>query len=432
VRNTPRTRSETVLLPTPARLAVLRSAAWQAAERSLGTVARRLLGEVPLPLLRAWIVQGWLNLSAPVATAEIADRISLRELCDVGPSDDAPHRGDLDRLDVALGVDSEALRLRGELTALLAGADGRPVLSVVSPVYGAEAIVEELVRRVSDAAATITDRYEVVLVEDASPDGCWQRILAACERDDRVKGIRLSRNFGQHRAITAGLEHARGQWVAVMDCDLQDDPAFLVSLYCRAREGFDIVLAARPRRRHEWWRNLGAGLFHQALRLLGGSGWPVDAQIGTYSLLSRKAVEAFCRVGDADRHYHHVLRWLGFRVAFVPVEHRPRYAGRSAYTVPKLVRHFVAGITSRTDCLLHLALGASALFIMGSLLATVYLVTTYFLHGFKEGWTSTAVLILFGTGSVLFCVGVIGLYVGKIFEQVRPRPLYLIDESRNV
>jgi dolichol-phosphate mannosyltransferase len=396
---------------------------WEAAAESLRTVV-----DAPSrPLLRALLLQRWLHVNDEILLVELADRLSLRQFCGLSPSDRVPGVAELRAARDRLGVQGEALLRRVE-----AGwsATDRPLLSVVSPVYGAERLVGEFVRQVMVAAERLTPRFELVLVEDGSPDRSWEEIAAACRRDHRVKGLRLSRNFGQHRAITAGLAHARGDWVAVMDCDLQDDPADLARLLEKGQEGHDIVFTVKGRRRHGWLKNLGARVFSGLFNQLT-DGPRSSAQIGSFSLLNRRALDAFLRIGDVHRHYLMVLRWLGFRAAYVPVEHLARPSGRSSYGPRRLLRHALDGLTSQSDRLLWLALSASFAFLASSLGGVVFLVVSYLRSGFKEGWTSTVVLILLGTGAVLFSVGVVGIYVGKIFDQVRPRPLYLVQESAN-
>ncbi|HVR96521.1 MAG TPA: glycosyltransferase family 2 protein [Thermoanaerobaculia bacterium] len=309
--------------------------------------------------------------------------------------------------------------------------DDAPLLSIVSPVYRAEAIVPELVRRITEEVSPVTERFEIVLVDDRSPDLSWLRIVEACNRDRRVKGIQLSRNFGQHYAITAGLDHARGRWVVVMDCDLQDDPAYIRDLYDKARQGYDIVYTVKERREHGAAKNLSGRLFATALNWLS-SGRTANANVGAFSILSRRAVDAFRQVQDTHRHYLGVLRWLGFETAEITIRHRPRFEGRSSYTVRKLVRHAIDGFTSQSDRLLYIALGFGFLFFSASILSAVFLIVRYFLHGFKEGWTSTIVLILLSTSMILFSVGAVGIYIGKIFDQVKQRPLYLVQRKVNL
>jgi glycosyltransferase involved in cell wall biosynthesis len=305
-----------------------------------------------------------------------------------------------------------------------------PQLSIVSPVYHAGSIVDELVRRIVEAAGSVTPDFEIILVDDASADDSWARIVAAADKDPRVRGLRLSRNFGQHRAITAGLAQARGEHVVVMDCDLQDDPRFIPALVAKAREGFDVVLTTRVTRQHSWFRNFTAGLFFRIFNLL--TDWrPTDRRIGGFSIISRKVVTAYLRIGDVHRHYLLILGWLGFPQAVIPVEHGQRHSGRSTYTFGRLVRHALEGITSQSTRLLRISIGIGFAYVVTAALGVVYLVVSYYLHGFRAGWASTMVLLLGSTGLILMAIGILGIYLGNVFDQVRARPLYLVQDSVN-
>src|SRR5216110_1079281 len=184
-------------------------------------------------------------------------------------------------------------------------ADGSPLLSIVAPVFRSDAIVPEYVRRTCEGAAKVTQHFELLLVEDGSPDDSWSAIVRECDRDPRVKGLQLSRNFGQQPAITAGLAHARGRYVVVMDSDLQDDPDYIQDLYQKALEGFDIVFARKRIRRFGLWRNLSTRLYYALFRWLAAVDY--DAHIGAYSIVSRRVVEAFLQFGDYRRGYVIVL-----------------------------------------------------------------------------------------------------------------------------
>lgn len=394
-------------------------------------------GEADTVLLRMLLIARWYGLDDGAAVEEVEDRISLRRFCGLGLQEAVPDANVLRSFRLRLAGSPEGRALleeeaaRHPLEGLRHRAHPEPLLSIVSPVYRAEEIVAELVRRVKEEVSRITPDFEIILVDDGSPDRAWSRIEEACAADPQVKGVQLSRNFGQHHAITAGLDHARGRWVVVMDCDLQDDPKYIHALYEKAVEGHEIVYTVKEKREHGWFQNLGAHLFTTALNWLS-SGRAVSTRVGAYSILSRQVVDAFREMRDSHRHYLVVLRWLGFRSAEISIQHHKRYRGRSSYTLAKLLRHAVDGIASSSDRLLYLALGAGSLFLCASLAAAVYLVVLYFLHGFKEGWTSTVVLILLSTSMVLFSIGAVGIYVGKIFDQVKQRPLYLTRKKLNL
>ncbi len=380
---------------------------------------RRRLACVRLVLLAAHY-----GVSDEQALSELADRLSWRRFCGLGADEPAIDADELEAL-----RPTEADLVAEAPTGMPSGtARRRPQLSIVSPVYRAEELVDELVRRLVAAAGELTSDFEIILVDDGSPDGSWQHIAAAARSDPRIKGLRLTRNFGQHLALTAGLDRAAGEYVAVLDCDLQDDPLFLGRLWAKAREGYDIVYTRRARRAHGAAKNFGARLFAAVLNRLA-AGRLGDPAIGSYSMLSGRAVAAFRRVRDVHRHYLLVLRWLGFPTATVEIEHRPRPVGKSSYDLHRLLRHAVDGLTSQSDRLLYLALAGGLVFLVGALAAASWVVVGYFRHGFREGWASTVVIVLLATSAILLGLGVVGVYVGKVFDQVKQRPLYLVQEA---
>jgi len=309
----------------------------------------------------------------------------------------------------------------------------RPHLTVATPVYGAAAVVPELVARICDAARTITEEFEVLLVEDGSPDGSWDAVERECARDPRIKGIRLSRNFGQHPAITAALRHSEGAYVVVMDCDLQDDPAFIPDLYKKCTEGFDVVFARRRVRRFGWWKNLTARIYYAIFRWLAGVDY--DPQIASYSIVSRKVVDAFLQFGDYRRGYVIVLYWLGFSRGYVEVEHRERRDGRSGYSGLRLLAHALTITVTYSETPLHLSIYAGAILSLLSFLLGGWLIIRYYTSNVGQmalGWTSLIISHLFLSGLVLISLGVVGLYMGRIFEQVKQRPIFVVRETRNV
>ena len=308
-----------------------------------------------------------------------------------------------------------------------------PTLSIVSPVYKAEKIVPELVKRIAEACAAITPDFEIVLVEDGSPDHSWCAIEKECTAHPYVKGVQLSRNFGQHYAITAGLATAKGDTVAVMDCDLQDNPKYLAELYAAAQQGNDIVLTYKKVRRHGFFKNFAARIYFSIFNfLIENKEYEANKLVGAYSMLSRKAVDAFLSYKEYHRHYLTVIGMIGFRKTFVEVEHDKRFEGRSSYTFSKLVRHALNGITSQSDKLLRLSIGLGFFLFAGSLLWTATIVVMYFRTGLLNGYASTMGVILLGTGLILISIGVLGLYIGNIFAEVKGRPLYVIDKTLNL
>ena len=308
-----------------------------------------------------------------------------------------------------------------------------PYISIVSPVYRADKIVDELIKRIVEEVIKVTDDFEVILVEDGSPDNCWEKIKRNCAEDSRVKGIRLSRNFGQHFAITAGIEKAKGDCIVVIDCDLQDDPKYIPEMYNKIKEGYDIVYTFKEERKHSYFKNITATLFNLVFNyLLENKNIQSHKNIGAFSMISRKVADAFNSYNDFHRHYLMVLRWLGFKSCYLLVEHKERFSGTSSYTFSKLLKHAIDGITSQSDKLLRIFVNIGLIVSSLSFLSIMFIVILYFVQGFMSGWASLIVVLLFSTGIILTGIGVLGIYLGKTFEQTKNRPKYLIDEIINV
>ncbi len=308
----------------------------------------------------------------------------------------------------------------------------KPYISIVSPVYMAEKIVDELVKQVSEALQAITEDFEIILVEDGSPDNSWEKIEENCLRNKRVRGIKLSRNFGQHYAITAGLHHAEGEYVVVMDCDLQDDPKYIAHLLEKAKEGYDIVYTVKEKRAHSFVKNIFASLFNSVFNwLTEANRFKSHNDVGAFSMLSRKVVLAYRSFNDYQRHYLMVLRWLGFDSSFIKIEHKQRYSGSSSYNFSKLIDHAINGITSQSDKLLRLSIYVGLTFSILALCSAGYYIMRYLLYEVKAQWATLFIGILFSTGLILMSIGIVGIYIAKCFEQTKNRPLYLIDKILN-
>lgn len=307
----------------------------------------------------------------------------------------------------------------------------KPHLSIVSPVYRAEDCLQELYRRLVAAAEAITPDFELVLVEDGGPDRSWAVIEELAARDVRVKGIKLSRNFGQHYAITAGLDHADGDWVVVMDCDLQDQPEEIGKLYRKAQEGYDIVFARRAERQDSLLKTLPGLLFHAALIWL--TGMKSDRTVSNFSVCARRAILAFRSYRERDRAFVPIMHLVGFRRAYVDVHHAARFAGETSYTWGKLIAFATQNIVAASTRPLRMSI-RFGLFVSGSsLLFSIYLIVRYFTHRVSvAGWTSLAVLMSFFFGMLFIQLGVMGLYLGKVFETAKGRPLYHVAECLNM
>lgn len=304
------------------------------------------------------------------------------------------------------------------------------LFSVVSPVYGCEACLEQLVERIKIAIAPTGMALEIILVNDGSPDDSWSRIMELTALHSEVRGVRLSRNFGQHYAISAGIEHARGEWVAVMDCDLQDLPEELPRLINAARSGFDVVLAQRIERRDPPLKRMTSFLFFKLLSYL--TDVAQDHSTANFGVFSRKLIDTVNHMPEADRCFPLMVKWTGFKTVLVEVEHAKRLSGTSGYSFGKLVRLATNIVLSYSDKPLRLVVGVGLAFSMLAfliVLASIYLYLTGDIA--VAGFTSIVASIWLLGGIMIFCIGITGLYLGRLFNAAKARPYYVVSEYLN-
>ena len=303
-------------------------------------------------------------------------------------------------------------------------------LSIVSPVYHGEKMLNELVQRIHAAIKELTDDYEIILVNDCSPDLSWQKITEICSHDKKVKGINLSRNFGQPYAITAGLSYATGEYVAVIDCDLQNKPEDLPAMYRKAKEGYDIVSARRVVREDTFLKRLSSATFHRVYDFL--SGFKTDKAVAEFGIYSRKVVKVYCSIPEYSRSFVELVHTLGFKKTTVDVLHDHRLEGESSYNLYRLLKLSYDSIISNSNRPLHLAVSLGLIMSVLSFLMAIYNIFAKF-YGLNEvvGYTSTIFSIWFVGGLLLFMMGILGLYIGKIFDQVKGRPVFIVSETLN-
>jgi dolichol-phosphate mannosyltransferase len=303
-------------------------------------------------------------------------------------------------------------------------------ISVISPVYRAELIVDELVKRITVAVSAITDKYEIILVEDCGPDKSWAKIQEQCSKDNHVTGIKLSRNFGQHHAITAGLDHSNGDWIVVMDCDLQDQPEEIPNLYRKAMEGYDIVYARRKDRKDKFIKRMSSKLFYKTFFYL--SGIEQDNTIANFGIYSRKAINAINSMREPMRGFAPMAKWVGFKNTSIDVVHAERFEGESSYDWSRLLKLGFDIAISYSDKPLKLVIKTGMAISAFSLFYIIYTVIRYFSGAIIiSGFTSLIISIWFLSGLIIFTLGVIGQYVGRSFEGIKNRPIYIIDEKIN-
>ena len=306
-----------------------------------------------------------------------------------------------------------------------------PRISVVSPVYGCAGCLRELVSRLQTTLTAIGETWEIVLVDDASPDAAWPVARELGAADPRIKAIALSRNFGQHHAISAGLDFASGDWVVVLDCDLQDRPEEIARLWAKAREGHDVVFAEREARQDGWLKRTLSRTFIALLNWLSGTTY--DYRTANFGIYARAVVEAVRSMGDPSPFFPIMVRWAGFRATSIPVQHDARGDGESSYTLRKLARLALETVLSHSDKPLRLVAALGLMVSVIALAITGFSVLRY-LHGdvTVAGYTSVIASMWLLAGVMLFCMGIIGLYVGRVFESVKRRPLYVVRERVNL
>ena len=301
-------------------------------------------------------------------------------------------------------------------------------LSIVAPAFKCEACIEELHRRLTVVLPTITNSYEIIFVEDGSPQKDWEVIERLCLRDPHVRGVKLSRNFGQHYAITAGLDRAQGDWIVVMDCDLQDQPEEIPRLHAKAQEGWPIVLARRSDRQDSLYRRSVSKFFTLFYNWIGDI--RVDNSIANFSICSRKVIESVSQFRERNRSFPMFINEVGFPRTTIDVQHAPRFAGGSSYTFSRLLDFAIQSIVARSNKPLRLSIQ------FGFLLAAISLVFGFsillrfmFFESTVPGWPTLAVLISFLGGLGFANLGILGLYLGKVFDEVKGRPLYIVESD---
>jgi dolichol-phosphate mannosyltransferase len=303
-------------------------------------------------------------------------------------------------------------------------------LSVVIPVLNEETLIQELITRVTLNCKMITDDYEIIIVDDGSQDNTWLKISEASNLNKKIKGLKFSRNFGHHYALTAGLHETIGEWVVVMDGDLQDRPEVIPDLYKKSQEGYDVVFVSRKNRPERIYYRALQKIFYWFLKSLSGLNF--DSSQANFSIINRKVVDAFKSFPENARFYGSTIMWLGFKRSKIFADHGKRLSGKPSYTLKKRLRLASDIILSFSERPLKFAIGVGIILSTISILVAAWIIYAAISWGYSvTGWTSLIFSIFFFSGIILVFLGIIGIYLGRVFQEVKRRPLFVVSERLN-
>jgi glycosyltransferase involved in cell wall biosynthesis len=279
--------------------------------------------------------------------------------------------------------------------------------------------------------AQITEEFEIIFVNDASTERDWQIIEELAGKDNRVTGINLSRNFGQHYAITAGLDYCNGDWIVVMDGDLQDKPEEIKKLFDKTSDGYEIVVGKRENRRDSLVVRMTSKLFYMVFNYLTGQKF--DNKVANFGIYSKRVIDNVKMLKEADRSFGLLISLVGFSKLEIDVDHANRTSGKSAYSFKSRLNLAFDHILSHSNKPLILSIQVGFTISLLSLFYAFWLVIRYFISSHvADGWTSLMVSLFFLSGLIIVVTGMVGLYVGKIYSEVKNRPLYIVQEiTRN-
>ncbi len=308
----------------------------------------------------------------------------------------------------------------------------RPVqdvrISVVIPLYKCSESIAELHKRLAVTLSSLTDKkFEIIFVNDSSPENDWDIVSTCANHDDKVIGVNLSRNFGQHYAITAGLDFVSGDWVVIMDGDLQDQPEEIAKLYKKALTGFDVVVGKRKERQDSFFKKFTSKVFYIIFNYLTDQ--KLDNKVANFGIYSRQVIESIKKYHEKDRSVGLLISLVGFNRAEIDIDHSSRPAGASGYNFSKRLNLAVDHILSHSNKPLFLAVKAGFIISIISSVYAAWLILRFFVWGnIANGWTSLMVSLFFLSGVMVSVIGMVGLYVGKTYDEVKKRPLYIVKD----
>lgn len=302
-------------------------------------------------------------------------------------------------------------------------------ISVIVPVYNEEANLPLLYKRLKDTLNAISPAHEVIFVNDGSSDNSLGQIRELAAKDGQVRYLDFSKNFGHQIAVFAGLEHAKGESIVIIDSDLQDPPELIAEMYAKLREGNEVVYARREHRKGESWHKLlTAKIFYRIINRLSDVAIPVDT--GDFRIISKNVRDIVCSMPERNKFLRGQIAWVGYNQVPVYYHREERHAGRTSYPYSKMLKFAWDGITSFSNTPLRIAtyfgFGVSV-FAFAMILYALY--QKYINHDVIQGWTSLMISVLFIGGVQLLCLGIIGEYIGRILDNVKDRPVYLVKEK---
>jgi glycosyltransferase involved in cell wall biosynthesis len=301
-------------------------------------------------------------------------------------------------------------------------------ICVVAPIYNEEQTISEFVKQVTDTLIQISVDYEIILVDDGSKDDSWEKIKKEGLSNSKIRGIKLSRNFGHHYAISAGLHKASANWTVVMDSDLQDRPDVIKDLYNKAKEGYEVVFVSRINRPESFGYLFLQKLFYKLLNVF--SGLKFNSRQANFSIIGHRVVDAFRQFPENSRFYGSTIKWLGFKTTEIHAPHGTRFSGKPSYTFRKRVKLALDIILSFSDRPLKFAIYFGTFMASIAIIISVWIVWGALNDEFVVlGWASLMASIFFVGGSILIVLGILGVYLGRVFHEVKDRPLYIISDE---
>lgn len=300
-------------------------------------------------------------------------------------------------------------------------------ITVVIPCYKCSETLNELHNRLVNSLQKITNDFSIIFVNDNSPEDDWNIIKNIVLHDNRVTGVNLSKNFGQHYAITAGLEFCDSDWVVVMDGDLQDRPEEIIKLFNKALEGYDTVVASRSDRKDSICKKLSSKMFYVLFNYLTNQN--LDNRVANFGIYSKKVIDNVKKLKETERSFGLLTVVVGFSRCVVEVEHSYRLRGKSAYSFKSRFNQALNHIISHSNKPLTLAVSSGFILSSLSIIYSFWVLLRYFWTAdIPDGWTTLTVSLFFLSGLIIIVIGIVGLYIGKIYNEVKERPLYIIKD----